>query len=1017
MRFLLATTAAGAIAAGLATPAYAQTVITTATTAPASTSATGDLRVSTTGSIRPAGGAAVTVNSNADVKNEGTVGTTGANGSTGILANANLTGDIANIGTITIDETFTATDSDSDGDLDGPFAQGSNRFGIRLLGGGTFTGTLLNSGTITVEGNQSAGIAVDGALAGSLTNSGRINVIGNDSVGIRTAGVSGTVNIASGANITAQGQNSVGVLLGGNLGGALLVQGSITSTGYRSTIAPADPSKLDADDLLQGGSALVVAGNVAGGILLDARPADNSTTDTDEDDDGIADANETTASVTSYGAAPALRIGSAAQDVAIGAVASNAYGLVIKGTVSGLGVYKGVDATGISIGGTGHSVALAGGMSVSGAVRALAVEADATAVRIGAGASAPAIAVSGSVSAESSGGTGSNVQAIVIDTGASVGSILNSGAILAEATDALGSASAIVDHSGTLSLVENSGAIIAFGGGQVTAIDLSANSGGAIVRQLAAASGKPASQINGDILLGSGNDTVAILGGSVTGDIDFGGGADLFTLGGTYRGHLLDSAGVAVSVGSGGLLDAKNLGTVTLGSLTTSSGAALGVTIGGTGHTLYNIVGEANFGTGTTVAVTIDEVAGAAGIYTIVDAGTLTGAGNLSSSVVTVPFLFNSTLTSTSATGEVRLEVAVKDAVELGLNASETAIFGAALGAVDADQPVASVFLGAEDAATLKDTLQQLMPEHAGGAFESVSRGSQLAGELLADPRPLASNGTGLWMQQFGWNSTKAVGSTANFNVSGWGAAAGYERRIGGLGSLGVTAVFSAGRDSKSANELVSDHFEGGIYWRGGVGPLRAFARAAAGTIQFDGTRNFRSTVGDTPVARSAEGEWSGRLYSGLAGVSYELRSGRLSIRPSASVDYAKLTEKGYSETGGGAAFDLTVLGRKSSETAANALLALGYDLMGGSDDSGWFRFEVQGGRREVLSGSLGETRASFGDGTLFTLAPEERDSGWRGGLRLTGGGTALSVAAEIGAEEVQGRAAVNGRIGINLAM
>ena len=654
---------------------------------------------------------------------------------------------------------------------------------------------------------------------------------------------------------------------------------------------------------------------------------------------------------------------------------------------------------------------------MSGSVRAIAAEADATAVRIGAGASAPAIVVSGSVGAKSSGAAGSVVQAVVIDSGATVNSVLNSGAIVAEATDAVGTASAIVDHSGALSLVENSGAITAAAGGQATAIDLSANNGGAIVRQLAAAAGKPASQINGDILLGTGNDTVAILGGSVTGDIDFGGGADVFTLNGLYRGHLLDSSGVAVSVGSGGLLDAKTLGSVSLASLATSGGASLGVTIGGTGHTLYNVAGEANFGTGTTIAVTIDEVAGAAGTYTIVDAGTLTGAGNLSSSVVSVPFLFNSTLTSTQATGEVKLQVAVKGAEELGLNASEAAIFGAALGAVDADQPIASVFLSAEDAATLKDSLQQLMPEHAGGAFESVSRGSRLAGELLADPRPLASNGNGLWMQQFGWNSTKSVGSTANFDVSGWGAAAGYERKLGGLGSVGLTAVFSAGRDNKSDNDLVSDHFEGGLYWRGGLGPLRAFARAAAGAVQFNGTRNFRAAIGDSQVSRSAEGEWNGRLYSGLAGVSYELRWGRFSIRPSASVDTMKLTEKGYTETGGGAAFDLTVIGRKSSETGANALLALGYDLMGGGEDSGWLRFEVQGGRREILSGSLGETRASFGDGALFTLVPEERASGWRGGLRLTGGGTALSVAAEVGAEEVQGRAAVNGRIGLNLAM
>ena len=91
---------------------------------------------------------------------------------------------------------------------------------------------------------------------------------------------------------------------------------------------------------------------------------------------------------------------------------------------------------------------------------------------------------------------------------------------------------AITDHSGTVSLVENSGTITAAAGGQATAIDLSANTAGAIVRQLAAGVRQAGLAIVGDILLGTGNDTVAIFGGRVTGDIDFGGGADIFTLGG-----------------------------------------------------------------------------------------------------------------------------------------------------------------------------------------------------------------------------------------------------------------------------------------------------------------------------------------------------------------------------------------------------------------------------------------------------------------------------------------------------
>ena len=71
MRFLLATTALGAIA--IAAPASAETVISTAVTTPQTTSASGDIRISSTGSVKPTSGVAVTVNTNNFVKNEGTV--------------------------------------------------------------------------------------------------------------------------------------------------------------------------------------------------------------------------------------------------------------------------------------------------------------------------------------------------------------------------------------------------------------------------------------------------------------------------------------------------------------------------------------------------------------------------------------------------------------------------------------------------------------------------------------------------------------------------------------------------------------------------------------------------------------------------------------------------------------------------------------------------------------------------------------------------------------------------------
>ena len=74
--------------------------------------------------------------------------------------------------------------------------------------------------------------------------------------------------------------------------------------------------------------------------------------------------------------------------------------------------------------------------------------------------------------------------------------LYNSGTIASTRPGDSGTAAAIVDHSGTLALVQNNGAI---GDHQAptlatcgTAIDLSANTSGAIVRQIAAAQGAPA---------------------------------------------------------------------------------------------------------------------------------------------------------------------------------------------------------------------------------------------------------------------------------------------------------------------------------------------------------------------------------------------------------------------------------------------------------------------------------------------------------------------------------------------
>src|SRR5689334_21504341 len=83
---------------------------------------------------------------------------------------------VSNAAGSSVDGDYTPADSDKDGDPDGPIAQGSGRFGIRATGPAAFTGDIRNETgvSITVEGDDSAGVSIETQLTGSLVNAGTI---------------------------------------------------------------------------------------------------------------------------------------------------------------------------------------------------------------------------------------------------------------------------------------------------------------------------------------------------------------------------------------------------------------------------------------------------------------------------------------------------------------------------------------------------------------------------------------------------------------------------------------------------------------------------------------------------------------------------------------------------------------------------------------------------------------------------------------------------------------------------
>lgn len=1050
IRSLLAGTALAAIAQPLA----AQTVINTARTTPVQTATANngqpaDVRIDTAGSVTVTGGAAVTVDSNNDITNAGKITVTNADNASGILVSGPRTADVTNTGTITIDETYNPTDSDNDGDLDGPFAIGTGRAAIRIDGG--LTGNLVHSGTIVVEGNQSAGIRATGPITGAVTHDGKTSVIGNQSVGVALGDVSGNVRLAG--EIGVRGQGAQGAVLGGNLGGALRVQSAITVSGYRTVPAPSDPSKLDADDLLQGGSALVIEGNVAKGIIFEVAPADAVAGDNDEDKDGIEDAKEGNTKIIAYGSAPAVQIGAADRAITIGATEGtpSQFGIILAGSVLGDGVYAGVNGTGFRLGGRGGNVTVAGGMINNGTIAGAARNANATGLDVAAGTTLPELRNAGTISATVTGTTTGQATAVLIGQGASLPVLKNSKTITAT-TIKDGTAYAILDRSGTLGLIENSGAITATGAEATStrniAIDLSARTSDTVIRQTAVAAGVTAPSITGDIRFGSGADLLDIADGKVTGNVTFGAGVDRMALKGdavftgtatfggeadrlelantavfsgtaafgggagvldiantaVFSGRLTGAQNVAVKVGGGTL---SLTGPTTIASLDVGATGIIGATVGGAANdsTAITVTGTAAFAKGAKIAVRLADITNAEGTFTVLSAGTLTGASDLTADSALVPFMYKATLAVSG--NNVNVAISRKATADLGLNASEAAAFDKLYVALAEDEDVADIFLAIGNGELFQAFVAQTLPDHAGGTFEGLSQGLRSFDRHFMDPSaPFDEEGKLRIIADFAnWNANKERGDSAEFDLSGLGLRGGLEY-LTGIGAFGITGSWLWSKHKGAfENSVLGDSYEVGAHWRGKFGPVIAFARAGLGTSDYSGSRRFVGGTGEDAVDYTITRDWSGDFVSASGGVSIEGGSQFFFFRPSLVLDYLRLSEDGYEEEGGGDALGLTVEGRSSEELALNAGLTVGADLWGmQARDKAWFRIEAEGGWRQLLTSDLGETVARYGDGDEFTLTPESRDSGWFARARALGGDGSYKIAGEVGLEQQFGQ-------------
>jgi uncharacterized protein with beta-barrel porin domain len=582
-------------------------------TSAANNGAGDDVNIVTGTTVTLTNGTAVTIDSNNSLVNFGTITITDADNAVGIRVLGGFTGSVTHNGTIVLNETYTRTDNDRDGTLDGPFAQGSGRTGILIEGPAAFTGDI-RSAIVDIEGNQSRGISVQADLNGSLVTLGGMSLAGDNNIGVDVQrNVSGDVRL-QGGSINTVGENSTAVLIAGDVGGGVSNRGPIQATGFQyPTISnyfdpdqvPANfqPIPLDADDLKAGGAALIIGGSVTEGFYNTgavggaAADDDEAGVDPVKDISGDFDVNRATGTITALGSAPAVLVSpdfSAASsgDLVLGLVVERIrdntdddddddldeviatfleqHGFVNRGTITAQGLNIGFEGQAVVIRGSQdgtRSAIVQGGILNTNRIAASAAEADATAVRIGSGAQVARLDNSGTIDAAINTETNHNVTVLLIEANSLMTAVTNSGAMTASARGDAANIVAIRDLSGTLVSIDNTGLIASRfrpdeddddGDGDVADVDERTGQRIAIDLSthqagqnvsLTQANPAPSFDTNGDGVIDAGD----VLPARIEGDVRLGAGDDsVQLLGGVVEGDIAFGAGADSLVINGG---------------------------------------------------------------------------------------------------------------------------------------------------------------------------------------------------------------------------------------------------------------------------------------------------------------------------------------------------------------------------------------------------------------------------------------------------------------------------------
>ena len=608
-----------------------------------------------------------------------------------------------------------------------------------------------------------------------------------------------------------------------------------------------------------------------------------------------------------------------------------------------------------------------------------------------------------SIQAGASGDDEHSATAVLIAQGASVPTLNNSGTITAGFGGNHGEAVAIRDLSGTLTSLTNSGSIVTSitpnaddetaVDGSAVALDLSANTTGVTIRQFGVEADEDSTlpdadedgvpdvnepSIRGDILLGSGNDRVAVENGTITGNMSFGAGADSLVISGGAGviGAITDADGQLDIDVSDGVLFATQTTTTTISSLDVGAEGTLLFNVdpqaGTTGG--FDVTGAANIASGASLGVRFASLLQNPERFTLLTAGDL-NAGELNQSLLeeNSPYIYVVEAGVDEAAGELYLDARRRTAEEAGLIPVEASAFDAVYAALGDNETLQNLFLTRTDRDEFIDAYEQMLPDHSGGPLMSLSAGVDAVTRALTGRNASAAPGeTSAWVQEINFYADKDKTESYGFRSEGFGVAGGVERGTG-MGAFGVTAAFTSSDiedpEAEAEEVLSANLLELGLYWRAQGQYWTTWARAAAGYASFSADRSLVAEG----VYLNNTSDWHGWTAAAAGGASYERNFGRLNVRPEVYAEYFRLSGGARTEVGGGDGFDLDIDERDSHIFSAVAAMNIGY----GFGRDGWIRPEIRFGYRQNISVDAGETIARFASGGPdFILTPDAIEGG-----------------------------------------